>query len=287
MILVCKSGLLTSIQDLGRPGYGRYGIPPSGALDPQSARLANSLVGNGPHAPLLEITLQGPQLAFQTDVLIALSGANLSPTLNGHALPMGQSFLVEKGDLLSFGQIRSGGCRTYLAIAGGIQAQRHLGSCATYPPARLGGLNGLPLQKGDLLSLAAKRPFKIHATAKQTESLTTDKNTLRFLPGPEWKKLSKHTRQEILEKTFTVHSQSNRMAIRFREKLSCPNFAFEMLSSPTPVGSLQLTPDGSLLLLMHDGPTTGGYPRPGILAMESLLCAAQLPPLSKVVFKLK
>ncbi len=286
MILVRRAGTLTSIQDLGRPGYRRYGIPLGGALDRISARLANRLVGNGAHAPLLEMTSTGPLLEFQAEMLIALTGADFQAKLNGLPLPRCRGLLVCAGDLLDLGTARKG-YRAYLAVAGGLQAQRHWGSCSTYPLAKWGGLRGEALRDGDLLQVAAQLPLRLRHATQAEQKKTKHPLMLSCLPGPEWDSFSIQSRMDFFQQTFTVHSHSNRMAIRFREKWLPDKKPRKLLSSPVLPGTLQLTHGGELLLLMHDGPTTGGYPRFIVLTEESLHKAAQLAPHQKVVFALQ
>ncbi len=286
MILVRKTGAFTSIQDLGREGYRRYGIPPGGALDRAAAQLANRLVGNGAHAPLLEITATGPLLEFQANMRIALTGADLQARLNEFPAPYGRSFLVCSGDLLQFGSARRG-YRAYLAVAGGLLAQKHWGSCSTYLPAKWGGLRGQTLQKGDLLQPATPlnpSPQDFFGTAQKPQ--TNGLISLPCLPGPEWGMFSPDSQKDFLCQTFSVHPQSNRMAVRFREKWLAHNIPNKLLSSPVLPGTLQLTHGGELLLIMHDGPTTGGYPRLLNLTEDGLKQAAQLPPGQKIVFSL-
>ncbi len=283
MVEILRAGLHTSIQDFGRPGYRRYGIPPGGVMDAEAAALANRLVGNGRHAPLLECLLEGPSLKFHASAVVALTGADMQPALEGVAVPMCRTFQVEAGEVLTLGKAVYGRC-TYLALGGGIRAQRDWGSCATYVPARLGGLAGKPLRKGDVLSLCPGMPFRLRVSRQKIYHRAGDRVEVPFVPGPEWHVLPEEVRMRFIGGDFSLSLQSNRAGFYFEEGIALQLPLPEILSSPVVPGCIQLTSMGTLILLMPDGPTVGGYHRIAVLSQKKLREVAQLPPGAKVRF---
>lgn len=153
MIKIIKPGLLTTIQDLGRYGFQKFGVIVSGVMDSLSHRIANLLVGNEENAPTLEITMVGPVIEFERDTLISICGGDLSPSIDGKFVPLWRPVLVKKGSQLRFGQCKTG-CRSYLAVAGGFDVPRVMGSTSTYLRAGIGGFKGRPLKTGDELKLS-------------------------------------------------------------------------------------------------------------------------------------
>ena len=150
VIEVIEPGLLTTVQDMGRYGYLHHGVPASGAMDTVALRMANILTGNPEDEACLEVTLAGPRLHFRSPALVAISGADLSPSLNDAPAPMWESFLARQGDVLSFGEHRSG-TRAYVAVAGGFDVPMVMGSKSTFMKAAIGGFKGRALEAGDML----------------------------------------------------------------------------------------------------------------------------------------
>ncbi|MDR3673570.1 MAG: biotin-dependent carboxyltransferase family protein [Holophaga sp.] len=299
-ILVDTPGLLSTIQDLGRIGFQHLGVGPAGAMDPVSHRLANLLVGNAPGAATLEITLAGPTLQFQSDTLIALAGADLSPEVEGVPLRMWRPTLVRAGATLAFGAPLQG-CRCYLAAAGGFQVPPVMGSASTQAKAGFGGFQGRPLQRGDQLKTGTARelyPALRERFARGGQpSLGLDwfpawyreldflrPASLRVIPGPQWPCLTAAARSAFLEQSFQVAPNSDRMGLRLSGPRLTLERPMEMISSGVATGTVQLPPDGSPILLMADHQTTGGYPRLGELASVDLARAAQLRSLESVRF---
>jgi antagonist of KipI len=287
-------GLLTTVQDLGRRGFQHLGVGPTGAMDEVSHRLANLVLGNPADAPTLELTLTGPSLLFETETLIALCGADLSPSIGDLPVPLWRPVLVGAGTLLRFGKPILG-ARCYLAAEGGFQVPTIMGSASTHLSAGFGGFQGRALGIGDRLETGPpgdryptlrrhfhqeQRPFLgLDWFVPWSRELDfTQPAILRIIPGPEWPLLTSESRQSLLETAFTVTPHSNRMGLRMQgPKLSLEQ-PLEMVSSGVATGTLQLPPDGSLILLMTDRQTTGGYPRLGELASVDLPKAAQLRP---------
>ncbi|CAN5880807.1 5-oxoprolinase subunit PxpB [soil metagenome] len=271
LLRVQSPGLLDLVLDRGRFLVGRFGLSRSGPLDADLAYLANRLLGNPASAPLVELTLTGPTLEVLAESVLAFAGWSLLPVLNGETLAGFSSFAVKRGDVLSF-QPRARGCRSYLAVAGGIQADTFMGSASV----DLKGYVGRPLQTGDVLGQAERRtpranrgfvPYRFFGTVE----------TLRLLPGPQ---PDPDALAVLFENTFTVAS-ADRMGIRL-EGAAVPGG--EVLSEAVPLGAVQVTPSGMPILLLHDRGTLGGYAKPAVLHPRDLGRAAQLRPGSRVRF---
>ena len=293
-ILVEAPGLLTTIQDLGRPGYQHLGVGPSGVMDEVSHRIANLLVGSPPEMASLEITLTGPTLLFETDSLIALCGGDLSAQMEGGPLPLWRPVMVRAGSRLNFGKAILG-ARCYLAVAGGYGIPAVMGSASTNLTGSFGGHEGRSLRAGDRLATnppgdhypSLQRRFRSEGQpilgpdwfAAWTSELDFSRPaTLRMIQGPQWPRLTEDSRSRFLHDFFRVDSRSNRMGIRFQGPSLALEQPMEMVSSGVATGTLQLPPDGCPILLMADRQTTGGYPRLGELASVDLPNAAQLRP---------
>ena len=272
---VLKPGLLTTVQDLGRVGFGRWGVSPCGAMDPLALSLANLLVGNEVGASALEVTAMGPELVFEAEATFALAGAQLSPSLDGAPLALGLAHRARAGQTLRFGA-RARGARTYIAVAGGLarSARSFLGSTATDMEASLGGLTGRPLRAGDVLALEPQPPFQARAARDSGERWYGEPDMVRFIPD-----LSPRLSAEVVElfaaSRFRVSSRSNRVGYRLEgATLPVPPGGLQ-LSEPVAPGTLQLPPDGQPIVLMADRQTTGGYPRLGYVIRADVPRLAQ------------
>lgn len=278
--------MFTTIQDLGRFGSRSVGVPQSGAMDDYAARLANILVGNEITVPLLEISYTGPKLHFHSSAFIAITGADLSPQVNGENIRMNQTVCLHPGDKLSFGGMKNG-CRAYLAIRGGLLSDYVMESCSTYVPAGFGGHHGRPLIKGDLLFYHKKNEPPLLMTLPESYWPNYDANrAIRILEGPEWNVLDAEMKQNFSRNTFKIGHNSDRMGIRLEGKLSSKYHPVQMLSSPLGRGSIQLIPSGEMIIVMNDGQTTGGYPRIASIIAVDLGPVAQLKPGDEIKFKL-
>ncbi|MEM9324673.1 MAG: biotin-dependent carboxyltransferase family protein [Bacteroidota bacterium] len=269
---VLDSGLLTTIQDTGRAGFRQYGVPVCGALDPISSRLANYLVGNASSDALLEITLMGPRLRFLTAAAFALSGADLSPSLNRVPLKMNETQFAVKGDVLRFGRRRHG-VRCYLSISGGFSGNDLLGSRATHLRSQWGGLNGAALAKGQILS-SKQSTRGPQSVLRRLPPFPVFGQEVRIVPGPEFTLVESH---DLTVAPWEVSTQSDRAGIRLTgRQMTSPQK--EMISSPVDVGTIQLPRGGEPLILLNDGPNIGGYPRIASVLQCDLAKVAQLGP---------
>ncbi|ABZ83690.1 allophanate hydrolase subunit 2 [Heliomicrobium modesticaldum Ice1] len=262
-VQVIKGGLLTTVQDMGRHGHQASGMPVAGAMDTFSLQAANLLVGNDPGAAALEITLVGPQLRFLSTAVIAVTGGDLSPAVDGNPLPMWENVLIEAGSLLTFGAPRSG-CRAYLAVAGGWAVEPVMGSRSTYVKGQIGGYQGRALKAGDtLLHYRGKDFNQIGYRIMQAEWVPRYKTdvSVRAIVGPQADFFSSVMRERFFSADFCISPLSDRMGYRLEGPSIQSVMEKEMISDATALGAVQVPPDGQPILLMADRQTTGGYPK--------------------------
>ncbi|NDK57461.1 5-oxoprolinase subunit C family protein [Pontibacter fetidus] len=302
-IKILKPGLLSTIQDEGRYGYQKDGMVVSGAMDKIALRIANLLVGNAPHSAALEITLLGPQLYFDADHLIAVTGANLSPTIDGQPIKLWRPTLVKKGAILAFGTPVLG-CRSYVAIAGGYAVPEVLGSFATYLRAGIGGYKGRALQADDILNVNEPdarlttywRELELpertgnynQATWSPAPELypTYEENpTIRAVKGPEYELFAESDLTHFRTEKYLVKSESDRMGYRLQGSPLSLTEPKELLSSAVTFGTVQVPPQGQPIVLMADHQTTGGYPRVAQVITADLPKLAQVQPGKYITFE--
>ena len=271
---ITNPGLLTTVQDLGRSGLGRYGVPPSGSMDPFASRVANRLVGNADSDALLEITASG-EVEFLRQVPFAIAGGDLSASLSGSPVENWTSGVAASGDRLSFGPRRQG-ARAYLAVAGGLVVPEVLGSRATDLESRIGGLSGRPLRAGDTLEAGPHGRVLRRSAPAAVRSVYRDPFVLRFIPAESAPSGAGATLLAgFTSATLHVSAKISRMGYRLEGELASTPRG-EMLSEPIPPGTIQLPAGGAPILLMADRPTVGGYPRLGSVIGADLSRAAQL-----------
>lgn len=287
-ITVVNPGWVTTVQDAGRHGYRQYGMPVGGPMDRRSHVIANRLVGNRDHEAALEITLKGPELFFERAAVVAVTGADLSPVIDGDPLPLWTSVPVKAGSRLMFGSRRSG-ARCYLAIAGGVDVPVVLRSRSTHVSSGTGGMKGRTLAAGDSL-IGGTPGFHQQAAIGQTlsrelRSCYSSRVTLRILPGPHASFDVSQAFEALSAAAYRLSSQSNRMGYRLEGPKLARTRTEARISDGTAVGALQVPPDGQPILLMVDCPTTGGYPIVAVVISADLHLAGQLLPGESVVFK--
>ena len=265
-----SSGLYSSLQTSKHHDLGRYGVPKGGAMDNISHSLANHLVGNLEDAHTIEITYNGPNIHFHSSAVIAITGANLSPTLDGKQAPINQCFSVSKNSILKFGKPLSG-VRTYLAIKGGI-----LSDCP---------LITKPIQKGDLLKIKVSSIIKAATSKVKQPHILPDTPPISVLKGPEFNLLSPSNVKHLFAISYEIMLASNRMGIRLQGD-SLRIKTTDMLTSPVLPGTVQLPPSGIPIVLMKDCQTTGGYPRILHLPEHSIATLAQRPWRQQIQFNL-
>ena len=261
-IEVIEGGFFTTVQDLGRYGYQRYGVPVSGALDRFAIRTGNLLVGNQEGDAGLEITFVGPRLRFLCDSTIALTGANLGPMVNGNPVPVWEAVTISRGDVLSF-QRPQDGIRSYLCVNGGIDVPRVLGSRSTFIRSRLGGVEGRPLAPGDMIPVADPAHSAAKFTGRELASHSIphygNNHTLRVIMGPQDDAFTEAGIKTFLSSVYTVTPMFDRMGYRLAGPVIEHKVAADIVSDGTPYGAVQVTGNGMPIVLLADCGTTGGY----------------------------
>lgn len=281
---VIQPGFLTTVQDKGRHGYQQYGVPVSGAMDTYALLAANLLVGNSGGEACLEITVVGPRLRVLDEIAIAITGADLSPSLNNNPLPMWQVVAVCSGDTISFGQPRSG-CRSYLAVAGGIDVPLIMGSRATYLRSRLGGLKGRPLHSGDRLhSGKARTEIAMRLLPPQYVPEYQTENELRAVLGPQDDYFTENGIRTFLGSEYTISLQADRMGYRLEGPPIEHRAGADIVSDGIPAGAVQVPGDGLPIILLADRQTTGGYVKIATVSSVDLPKLAQAQPGERVRF---
>ena len=300
---IISAGLLTTIQDTGRNGHQKEGIIVSGAMDALALRIGNLLVGNPENAAALEITLLGPQIYFAAEHIICLTGADLSPEINNNRVKMWRPIRIPKGSLLQFGKPALG-CRTYLSISGSFAINPVLGSYATYLRAGLGGLNGIPLQAGDIIPCPGTnatannlvRAFNpednpnsfISASWTITSQLYPKyelKPIIRVMKGPEYNWFKESSQANFWHYAYRVSPQSDRMGYRLDGTLLFLKEKSELLSGAVTFGTVQVPAQGNPIILMADHQTTGGYPGIAQVITADFSTLAQVAPGQNIFFK--
>lgn len=286
-IEVLDGGLLTTVQDWGRYGYQRYGVPVSGAMDLLALRAGNRLVGNGDGAATLEMTLLGPRLRFLAPATIAIAGGDLGAMLDDRPLRTWESVGVGAGMVLSFSG-PSDGIRAYLAVAGGIDVPLVLGSRSTYVRSRLGGLQGRALQAGDILETPGQAPLLRAAhpsVAAERRPAYGHEHVLRVVLGPQDDRFTPSGVRTFLSSAYSVTPQSDRMGYRLTgpkiEHTSGP----DIVSDGTPFGAVQVAGDGVPIVLMADRGTAGGYTKIATVISADLPRLSQAAPGDAVRFE--
>ncbi len=282
---VLSPGILTTVQDLGRGGYTRWGVAPSGAVDTLAARAANRLVGNPEGSAVLETTLLGLRLRLLRDTRLAVCGADLQANLDGQALPLWKAVSVSSGQILSFTGPRWG-LRACIAVAGGIDVPQVLGSRSTNLASGFGGFQGRALRKGDVLAAGEPSPTEIEREFEPTAAgYDGPPWCLRILWGPQDEFLGEEGRERFLTTAFTVSPDSDRTGIRL-EGTAVPVQAGtpdSIISEGIISGAIQLPADGRPLIVLAET-ASGGYRKPATLIAADLHRLGQIMPGDEVRF---
>jgi biotin-dependent carboxylase-like uncharacterized protein len=279
MVKVLSPGLYSSIQDLGRMGFQQYGVPYSGVMDAYSAALANHVLGNKESAAVIEMSMTGATLQFNSKTCICVSGADMSPKLNNDPIHLNKIIKVNAGDVLSFGKLNRG-FRSYLAVLGGFKTEKVMGSRSMYQ----GITEPFKLSKYDELDFSTNNSFTASKNASikvKNEHFTT--REIAVYKGPEFDSLSKSQQTFLLQNEFTISKDNSRMAYQLSEPLE--NNLKPIITSAVLPGTVQLTPSGKLIVLMRDCQTTGGYPRVLQLKESAISVLAQKFTGSAIHFK--
>jgi antagonist of KipI len=296
-IVVRQAGVLTTVQDLGRPGWQHLGVPVGGAMDATAHRTANLCVGNADTDATIECTLGAVALQFDAPALIALAGRDITASLDGAAISAWRPIAVKRGALLAVHT----GCRTSIAVAGGVNVPVVLDARSTVLRGGFGGFEGRALRREDRLAIGVPTPLgeaiantlgagnRIVGDFSAGWSLRPDYSAspiVRVIEGPEYQHLTDASRQAFLDATFRVAPDSDRMGFRLAGHTLTLTSEREVLSSGVTAGTIQLPPGGAPIVLMADRQTTGGYPRLGDLIAVDLPLMAQLRPGDSVRFQL-
>ena len=281
LLEVLDTGLGATFQDRGRAGWRRFGVPAGGAMDDHAATWANTLLDNSPDAPVVELLLQGARFLAMHDCWIAVCGADAAANV-----PLWRAVRLRANEEVCFPRNRSG-VWTYLAVEGGFDAPMLLGSASVYARGRL----GTPLVRGDVLLRAPGAPFRLPKSVAGRSLAWEERRNydatplLRIWPGPQWKMFSEADRAALLEQTWTVASQSDRVGYRLSGRPLAPG-QWQMISEPLRVGVVQVPEDGRPIVMMRDGPTVGGYPKLGVVDAHDVARLAQCRPGLGVKFRL-
>jgi antagonist of KipI len=288
MITVVKPGLLTTVQDLGRFGYQKFGVVVGGALDRFAARVANAIVGNDENAAVLEMAQLGPELRFERDTLIAWCGAEFGAQIGGQALPSDRAVKVSAGETIIFGAAKSG-VRAWLAVAGGLDVPLVLGSRTTYRRGGFGGFEGRPLRAGDRLRAGEPSDwakvwqrnaprFSTWSVRSHTLGKPAPAGTVRAMRGPEWDWFDAQAQRTFFSSDWLATKDADRMGVRLAGPTLPQGAAREMISEGVVDGVVQVPAGGAPIVLLPSRQTVGGYPRIATVATVDLGRLAQLAP---------
>lgn len=295
-ITIIKSGIQATVQDLGRSGYQKYGVPVGGAMDTISAQLANLICGNDEKEGLIEFTLHDAKLFFNESAFIAICGSGAQVEINNQKLPFNRLIQVEAYSTLTWKPTATG-CRSYLAVSGGLDIPHVMNSVSTYLPSSLGGLNGRELKSDDVLKFKKKHtgiPPKNNSPLKNGFSFSkwsipvhmhSAHLPVQFIKGPEWELFSAEDQTRFSSTAFSVSTQSNRMGYQLTGALLNSENRLNLISTGVTKGNIQVTNEGQPILLMSDAQTTGGYPRIARVCPSHLSSLAQCRPGTIIQFE--
>ena len=288
LVEVRAPGMLTTVQDLGREGFGPMGVSTSGAADPIALRIGNRLAGNPEDAAALEMTLLGGTFVFAEAAAIALTGANFGASLDDKPIETWTSVHVDPGQTLRLGATRTG-ARCYLCIYGGIEVKPFLGSASTHLLSGLGGFEGRPLRKGDVLRIGrvggAFRTFRKRNISKRALERLAPRKILRVTAGPQSDWFPKEAQEVFYGGTYRLTEESNRMGLRLEGAPISRVPGEEMLSEGVSLGAVQVTASGLPIILFVEQQTTGGYPKIANVISADLSSLGQLRPRDEIRFE--
>lgn len=298
-ISILKPGLLSTIQDLGRYYFLAQAVPISGAMDTLAARIANKAVGNDDGKAVIELTYADIKFKANTDILIAYSGDGAILKAGNQTIPADRPVFIPAKTVLNF-VYNIAGSRTYLSVSGGWDVPLVLGSRSTFLTAAFGGFGGRKLQQGDALNSSGQLGLEAATILKQLKGkainypnwgiarrlfLSAERKTIRVAPAREFTWFDGRSIVDFLSTPYTLSAQSNRMGYHLKGLKLDRFIKNELFSTAVAPGTIQVTGNGSLILLMADCQTTGGYPRIAQVAAVDLPLCAQLKPGDKIYFK--
>jgi antagonist of KipI len=284
VIQVQSPGMFSTVQDLGRFGYGPLGVSPSGAADPTALRIGNLLVGNVESAAAIEMTLLGGTFVFPEGGLVSLTGSDFGPTVDGAAIPMWAPCEVRPGQTLRTGPTRSG-ARCYLCVAGGISVKLLLGSASTHILTGLGGFEGRPLKRGDVLKIGEVLPGPMRTLVPDALSMLAPRKVFRATIGPQTEWFSPASVRRFFESAYTVTEESNRMGLRLEGAALETPHSGQMTSEGVSLGAIQVPASGKPIILFVEQQTTGGYPKIANIISADMPSVGQLRPRDEIRFE--
>jgi antagonist of KipI len=290
---IIKAGILDTVQDLGRYGHQHLGINPSGAMDRFGAQTINMLVGNDTNEAVIEMHFPAAAFLVEQPTIIAIGGADFFPTINGEPIPLWHPIFINKNSVLHFEQLKTG-ARSYLAVNGGFQIPEWLTSYSTNLKAAAGGFNGRALKKDDVIGFKKQNNYPGFLFDKDVIVLPWQADTkwsfqgnkILIVSGNEWNWLNNVSRYNLLNQSFIISTAADRMGYRLTGARLITDNNTELISSPVGFGTVQLLPDGQLIVLMADHQTTGGYPRVAHIITAHLSRLAQMRPGEKIDFNM-
>lgn len=275
-IKIIKPGLFTTIQDKGRWGYQRFGIPVSGTMDDFSTRIANIIVGNDEYSAVLENTFLGPEINFCCDEVISITGGNMKPKVNGISVPMWTSLLVKDGDILSFSSAVSG-LRSYIAFSRGLDVPDIMESKSTFTRGGLGGYEGRKLSIGDEIKLGTR---DLDSSGSYLSSrfipIYRKEETIRVIMGPQDDYFTDEAIRVFLDSKYAITHEADRMGYRLDGPKITHKKGADIISDGIVFGSIQVPGHGSPIIMMADRATTGGYTKIGTVITSDLGVLAQM-----------
>lgn len=285
-IRILKAGMLTTVQDLGRSGYQSQGFSVAGVMDVRSFKIANLLLDNPENEPVLEFTLIGPTLEFTCETIIAITGGDFQPMLNGEPCPMYTAVYINRGDILKFGSARTG-TRGYVAFSSYLNIPVVMGSRCTNLKSGIGGFKGRKLKDEDYIGFRIRRrylPYFLSRTLDLDE-FDQEEATLRVIMGPQDDVFSKQGINTFLSSEYTVTSDFDRMGCRLDGPFIAPKAGSDIISDGIALGSIQVPAHGKPIILLSDRQTTGGYAKIATVASVDIPKIVQRKTDHKIRFK--
>lgn len=287
-IVIEKSGILDTFQDLGRNGFRKIGVNPNGAMDKSAVRLINILLGNDENETVLEMHFPAPVIKFNENSIVALGGADFGAKIGDKTLENWKTHFVEKNSILKFTEKKFGN-RQYLSIKGGFEIEKQLESGSTNLLADFGGFRGRSLKRNDKINFKEEIAKSNYCSNKISRTLIPqyeENPKIRITPGAEFDLLTGLSEEVLLKENFIIENNSNRMGFRLKGKPLYLLDETELISSAVNFGTIQLLPDGQIIILMADHQTTGGYPRIADVFSLDLPILAQLGASDQISFEL-
>ena len=285
-ITILNQGLLTTVQDGGRIGYQAFGVSVSGVMDPRAMNIANILVGNDDNEAVLECTMMGPQIRFDVSNVIAVTGGDLGASIDGQPIPTYRAVKVQAGQTLRFTGLR-GGCRAFIAFAGGLDIPLVMGSRSTYMKAKIGGLEGRKLQKDDVIGFRDPKEtihnFDIRGFTP--EFVPRKEYTLRVILGPQDDMFTDEGLKTFLSETYTVTPEFDRMGCRLDGPVIAHKNGGDIISDGIAFGAIQVPSAGKPIIMLADRQTTGGYTKIANVITADFRLLAQMKAGDKVRFE--